>query len=1162
MDKYKKKSNKSSIVRIIISNFDMKDIKEIKVLYKKYAGVDTLLLKHEPLDITNFEVNKFSPIIFTDVKERKRKDNPARENINLDCKILDNKIVVKKVNNGNIIKNYEIVGKYKKTESDDIFVVLNLRDINNGCRDENRRRVETFTQRKMLSNEVCKNYAMIANCLPDEIDSLKIYKINRFLEYRSNMLFYYMIINYFLTGNLNVEYFEDDEKDNKDIEKEIWKLEKMDKDKRDECIKSITETLGKNISQFIENYENRIKNQERSDKNNKNKKYEEIKEEDKISKEKILKYLNKDIEKIIELLSIVRHKIMHYDYLFFERLFTGDKSPESNEIAQLLNLEFFKELSKIKLAYLNEKLNYLSKDDEIKILGKDKNAQEIYNLYNNIDDNRNGFNNYVNSFLTEDGEEIKEIKNLIVDDFKEELKEIEKEIENLSLKKEENIKDIKKLERNIDKLKKKEIRYRNFLEIINKKVSNEKELNIKNIYFLDINDCRKYKDRYLEHKDKVREQSEWLEKPKDFERKDILRRLNTELTELKRKMEEITKTNSLLRLQYKMKIAFGMLQKEYNLKIDNVDFLNLEKLKKEEKIEKVKDYLNVAIEDEDSFENLEKFIENGKQEDLFSNDESNNLLKFYILMYLLLPREIKSDFLGFVKRDYYQMKNIDFIAENNSDNDIIYSEKDKFFHNLRRFEKNNKNFEIFAYDLDFLNEKENKDESSFNKFYSKARINGAEVIDKKDIFKKNIIVSLVKYYEHIFKLCNDIEIAMLLKFAENKNVRNLKDICNDENISQNGYLSFSKLATFLNDEKELDNLTKFRNKIAHVNYKELFTDVLNNKGSIINFEKALLEDVQKIGNKINLSVLDRNFLNDFYMKKEKMYFNMRKFIAEEGKKEKTAEEHLKKEKKIENLLLKYRIKKPDNDKKWVQFLKNILNKIEIMESAIEKVKEKSKDRNLDITLTTEELNVIRINIDKKKANNKKNNKNQNDKNGNESIVINNIKYAVKHQKYYLKNLENSLSLLKGYYKKIAITVLKQNMVDTVVTKSNRKSLAFRLYDKIKKDSNGNILPRNYKKLSFEFFSDNLELYINSKFETSEKTGKIYSDDNNIVVEYRFDNKIFMIKAYLKEDSKKVMYHQEIDIENKKMVVYESFNCAKQFINEELKRHKWDFKRWE
>ena len=52
---YRSKQNRSSIIRIILSNYDMVGIKELKVLYQKQGGVDTFNLESY-IDLTSGKV--------------------------------------------------------------------------------------------------------------------------------------------------------------------------------------------------------------------------------------------------------------------------------------------------------------------------------------------------------------------------------------------------------------------------------------------------------------------------------------------------------------------------------------------------------------------------------------------------------------------------------------------------------------------------------------------------------------------------------------------------------------------------------------------------------------------------------------------------------------------------------------------------------------------------------------------------------------------------------------------------------------------------------------------------------------------------------------------------------------------------------------------------
>ncbi len=95
-----KKTNKSSIIRIIISKFDNKSIKEIKVLYNKQGGVDTFTTE------TKVEDGK---VVFTTFKEKKREFSDKFE-INPKGIESTEKEVIKRVNE-KITRQYRISGQ-------------------------------------------------------------------------------------------------------------------------------------------------------------------------------------------------------------------------------------------------------------------------------------------------------------------------------------------------------------------------------------------------------------------------------------------------------------------------------------------------------------------------------------------------------------------------------------------------------------------------------------------------------------------------------------------------------------------------------------------------------------------------------------------------------------------------------------------------------------------------------------------------------------------------------------------------------------------------------------------------------------------------------------------------------------------------------------------
>ena len=180
----KSTQNRSSIIRIIISNYDDRGIKEVKVRYKKQAQLDTFLIES---DVGNGE------FLLNNIKWKAKDKN--RYNID-----------ILKDNNSFTVTKYDIflekvIRKYRITfdvlDKNNRVVTASIEDClieeNEkipGERD-NIRRNKSYTERKLIDSGVQSNYARIACCSPAEIDAIKIYKIKRYLNYRSNMLIYF-----------------------------------------------------------------------------------------------------------------------------------------------------------------------------------------------------------------------------------------------------------------------------------------------------------------------------------------------------------------------------------------------------------------------------------------------------------------------------------------------------------------------------------------------------------------------------------------------------------------------------------------------------------------------------------------------------------------------------------------------------------------------------------------------------------------------------------------------------------------------------------------------------------------------------------------------------------------------------------------------------------
>ncbi|MGL5664003.1 MAG: type VI-C CRISPR-associated RNA-guided ribonuclease Cas13c, partial [Cetobacterium sp.] len=259
-------------------------------------------------------------------------------------------------------------------------------------------------------------------------------------------------------------------------------------------------------------------------------------------------------------------------------------------------------------------------------------------------------------------------------------------------------------------------------------------------------------------------------------------------------------------------------------------------------------------------------------------DSKNNLFKFYILNYLLLPVEFKGDFLGFVKTHYYNIKNVDFLDESDESlSDEKLNEKlkelsdDGFFHKIRLFEKNIKNYEIIKYSI--------SNHEDMKRYFELLELNVKHLeykfTDEVGIFNKNMLLPIFKYYQNVFKLYNDIEIHGLLKLAQNKSINLEETLTFVKDEGKDGFFNFSNLLKIIN-KKDYKNKAKIRNSIAHLNLKELIVDLFKNELKLNENVRSAIEF--SLDNKLNKVDLGMDFVNDYYMKKERFIFNQRRLI--------------------------------------------------------------------------------------------------------------------------------------------------------------------------------------------------------------------------------------------------------------------------------------------
>lgn len=885
------KANRSSIIRIIISNYDNKGIKEIKVRYNKQAQLDTFLVE-----------SQLENGLFTLKNIKWKAKEKYRYKMNLG-EIVENSVRITKVDKFSNETIREYITKFSVSPKNKDVVVVKIED----CKEHslatkgeksNSRRTTSQTERKLLSRETQISYSKIACCSPEEIDSLKIYKIKRYLSYRSNMLLFFSLINDFLCEGISK---------GKEIV-ELWRIvDDVDENIIEERVTEITQYLEKNLSIELKNYNNRIEKTISKKRNSINdcnniiesciKKLDTVKDKREVerlkrkiqdSKTKIKEYndiitekeremlialtedkIKEDVYKILEIYSDLRHKLAHYNYTYFENLFENNR--ENLELAELLNLNIFNHLELSKKLRIENKTNYLDDDTKFSILGVKVSAKKCYSLYNTLCEQKNGFNTFINNFFAEDGVEDTNFKNKVNIRFKKEIKKLE---------------DLENKEKELILLK-------------------EQDSELGTAYVWDIHNSIKYKKLYNERKNTIENYNQTLKGNMD---KTALKNYGAKLLEIKNKMDNITKRNSIIRLKYKLQIAYAFLMKEFNGDITR--FKSDFDISKVEQIVEYQtrgdEYLNYTNKESFNIKDFQKSLETSTKITWLSSNPENNLFKFYVLTYILLPFEFKGDFLGFVKKHYYDIKNVEYLDEDSEEltNEQLEKMKDdSFFNKIRLFEKNSKKYNIFS--KSFLTNDRVKE--YFKKLdigakhYEYVGANG----EIKNIFNKNIVIPIFKYYQIVIKLYNDIEIAILLYLSKLKgdiSIDNvISKVIDKQSITKgkqldfytlNGLFSFFKLindnlAEFETDEKIPKNYleteaTFIRNKVLHFDYKNFIDNLLEidyeneSKFNVSVKMGKLRKFIKDYSDKLNGVNLDYNFVNDYYMKKEQFIFGQLK----------------------------------------------------------------------------------------------------------------------------------------------------------------------------------------------------------------------------------------------------------------------------------------------
>lgn len=514
-----------------------------------------------------------------------------------------------------------------------------------------------------------------------------------------------------------------------------------------------------------------------------------------------------DFEKINTIFSKIRHSLAHFDFVFIDKLLSNQKIEEFDFDIKFLN----DVIDKTQDLYYEAKKEFIE-DEKIIILDeKDIEIKKLYIFFSKIDIKQPAFNKLINSFIIKDGIENIELKTYIKEKYKSE-------------------------------------------------------------YFIDIHANKEYKKIYNEHKKLVGENQSLQLNPKENGQK--IKELNDKLEKLKTQMNTITKQNSLKRLEFKLRLAFGFIKVEYG-RFDTFKNSFDEDIKKgkfkEISFEKIKSYLDKTYTKEQFFNygfnkktkkpnSIFDDIEGETLKELVQNDD---LLKTILLFYIFTPKELKGEFLGFIKKFYHDTKNI--CQDTKDEEKGLENLKLETPLKLKILEKNLKKLTIFNYSIssninfDTTNKRFYAEGNRFNRIYKKLNIS-----HNQDEFDKSLLSPLLQYYMNLYKLIGDFEIYLLLKFDGTKY---LSELINNTELASNGKYNFTTLLSkwFQFDpkrDKKYEKVLRLRNTISHQN--------INNM--VINFEKETILSqreniVQLIEEQNDLKeILKYDAVNDFTMK--------------------------------------------------------------------------------------------------------------------------------------------------------------------------------------------------------------------------------------------------------------------------------------------------------
>lgn len=375
------------------------------------------------------------------------------------------------------------------------------------------------------------------------------------------------------------------------------------------------------------------------------------------------------------------------------------------------------------------------------------------------------------------------------------------------------------------------------------------EANSEEIYFVDIHQNRDYKKLYIKHKNFV---------AKLYGNRDgkTIARLNRDISNIKKQMQEITDKNSTLRLEYKLRVAFGFIYTNYknymhfensfdnDLKSGRFNNIDLSKI-----IEYYKNsYTNKDVRIRVTIKKIDKLNLNALIKD-------DNLLKIILLIFTFIPNELKGEFLGFIKRYYHDIKHID----EDSKEELEFNDGLSTSLKLKILHKNIRKLTILKYSLATESKYNKKDNYYYEDGHKTKRfLSSLGVSHNIEEFDKTIYTPFFKYYSAMYKLINDFEIFALTQFDSSAN---LKEITMKEELKQDNEYNFKILLreTNLYDE----NIVKLRNKISHIDGEFLFSNPLNRRINISSMREKITNFIDSKNIK---KILGYDALNDLSMK--------------------------------------------------------------------------------------------------------------------------------------------------------------------------------------------------------------------------------------------------------------------------------------------------------